>query len=57
MRKRAILISRHDYWPGITPEKLWELPAHLWPQLALSCDALTAERQRVADEIERKSRG
>lgn len=56
MRKRLLLIGRHDYWPGYTPEVIYALPADLWPELALAVDAMHAERKERAAEQERQLR-
>ena len=50
MRKRLLLICRHDYWPGLTPDKVWELDFDLWPTLALACDA----RLKAQEEADRE---
>ncbi|MDQ1111161.1 hypothetical protein QE418_000609 [Microbacterium testaceum] len=51
--RRALLICRHDYWPALTPDRLWELPYDLWAQLALSCDAIAKQKEEDAAELER----
>jgi len=56
VRKRALLICRHDNWPALTPDKLWLLDFDLWPQLAIACDQIQAERERQAREMERRRR-
>ena len=56
VRKRALLICRHDNWPALTPDKLWSLDYDLWPQLALACDQIQADREKQARELEAKRR-
>lgn len=51
-----LLICRHDYWPGLTPDKLWELPLEQWGPLAIAVDRISAERERAADELKNKMR-
>lgn len=53
MRKRALLICRHDNWPGLTPDRLWELPYDLWAPLALACDSIQKQREDERAELER----
>jgi hypothetical protein len=57
VHKRALVICRHDYWPGLTPDKLWELDYDLWATLALACDQISADRAAAAEEMKRKARG
>jgi hypothetical protein len=54
INKRALLICRHDFWPGLTPDRLWDLPYHLWASLALSCDAIVKQREDERAELERR---
>tara|TARA_R100000365_G_C2746966_1_gene76503 strand:- start:1973 stop:2191 length:219 start_codon:yes stop_codon:yes gene_type:complete len=56
IRSRLLVICRHDYWPGLTPDKVWQLEYDLWPHLALQCDALTKQREDEAAEIRRLRR-
>ncbi|MBQ9915951.1 MAG: hypothetical protein IJO71_01985 [Microbacterium sp.] len=56
MNKRALLICRYDNWPDLTPDRLWQLPAHMWPQLALACDEIAKQRADEADELRRMRR-
>lgn len=51
-----LLIGRHDYWPGYTPEVIRELDYDLWPSLALSCDAIKEQREREYAELQRMGR-
>ncbi|WP_175627621.1 hypothetical protein [Microbacterium sp. CSI-V] len=53
MEKRRLLICRHDFWPGLTPDKLWEIPYDMWPSLALSCDAMKQQKEDERAELER----
>ena len=49
-----LLICRYDYWPGLTPDRLWEIPYDRWAALALAVDKIHAQRQRAeADASER----
>ncbi|MGZ0067864.1 hypothetical protein [Microbacterium arborescens] len=50
---RALVICRDGYWPGLTPDRLWELPYELWGSLALSCDRITEHKKQEAEELER----
>ncbi len=57
--KRVLLIGRHDYWPGYTPDVIRAMPWDYWPRLALACDAITEqhrEEQRAIDKA-RQRRG
>lgn len=54
VEKRALLICRHDYWPELTPERLWQLPADMWVQLALACDAIAKQRADEAEELRKR---
>lgn len=56
MNKRALLICRYDYWPELTPDRIWELPYEMWGPLALACDSITAKREQAAAELESKRR-
>lgn len=52
-QKRVLLIGRHDYWPGYTPDVIRSLDFDLWPALALGCDQITASHEEDRREIER----
>lgn len=54
MTKRALLICRHDYWPELTPDRIWDLPAEMWAQLALACDAISKQRADEAAELKKR---
>ncbi|MCC2030612.1 hypothetical protein [Microbacterium allomyrinae] len=56
MTARALLICRNDYWPSLTPDRLWELPYAMWARLAVACDAIAAQRAADVEEIKRMSR-
>lgn len=47
-----LLICRFDYWPGLTPERLWQIPYVQWGPLALAVDKLAADRKRENEEIQ-----
>lgn len=53
VRKRVLLIGRHDYWPGYTPAVIEALDFDLWPSLALAVDAIAEQREQEARDIER----
>lgn len=48
-----LLIGRHDFWPGYTPDVIRSLDFDLWPSLALSCDAMVKAREEERQELER----
>lgn len=43
----------HDYWPGITPDRIRDLAYHEWAALALTCDALIESRREQAEKQQR----
>lgn len=57
MRNRALLIGRHDYWPGYTLDVIKSLDFDYWPELALTCDAITEQHEKDRKEIERRKGG
>ena len=52
-----LLIGRHDYWPGYTPDVIRSLDYDYWPVLALSCDALTQAREKERADLEQRRGG
>lgn len=51
-----LLIGRHDFWPGYTPEVILSLEFQLWPRLALSCDAIAKQREEEREQLEQSKR-
>jgi hypothetical protein len=48
-----LLIGRHDYWPGYTVDVIKSLDFDYWPELALTCDAITEQHRNDQQELDR----
>jgi adenylate kinase len=48
----VLLIGRHDYWPGYTPEVIKSLDFDMWPMLALAVDSILEQRENERREVE-----
>lgn len=56
MAARLLLICRHDYWPSLTPERVWALPYDQWELLALAVDKIRADREKAEDDMREQMR-